>query len=134
MELTESITLSAVSIEEQFRRFCRYPLRRRFEPMSDHLLESIYVKHRFSAPATERNVLKKEIKNVQGKQRPATLQRFLCMGRPEMFRIDKNRTLEYADLAPLAYLYPALEGTDSRTDIRHLLIDEMQDYSPYSIK
>lgn len=56
------------------------------------------------------------------------------MGRPEMFRIDKNRTLEYADLAPLAYLYPALEGTDSRTDIRHLLIDEMQDYSPVQYK
>lgn len=45
----------------------------------------------------------------------------------------KNRTLEYADLAPLAYLHIALEGT-MKSSVKHLLIDEMQDYSPIHYK
>ncbi len=46
----------------------------------------------------------------------------------------KNRTLEYADLAPLAYLHIALEGTPTLSRVKHLLIDEMQDYSPIQYK
>ena len=46
----------------------------------------------------------------------------------------KNRMLEYADMAPLAYLHLALDGNRTQTHIRHLLIDEMQDYLPYNTK
>lgn len=46
----------------------------------------------------------------------------------------KNRMLEYADMAPLAYLHLALDGNRTQTHIRHLLIDEMQDYSPIQYK
>ena len=45
----------------------------------------------------------------------------------------KNRTLEYSDLAPLSYLHIALEG-GTKNSVKHLLIDEMQDYSPIQYK
>lgn len=51
-----------------------------------------------------------------------------------MFKMRKNRMLEYADMAPLAYLHLALVGNRTQTHIRHLLIDEMQDYSPIQYK
>ena len=51
-----------------------------------------------------------------------------------MFKMRKNRMLEYADMAPLAYLHLALDGNRTQTHIRHLLIDEMQDYSPIQYK
>lgn len=48
-----------------------------------------------------------------------------------MFKIRKNRTLEQTDLAPLAYLHITLEGNENiQKQVKHLLIDEMQDYSP----
>lgn len=59
---------------------------------------------------------------------------FMWSGKPEMFKTHKNRTLEYADLAPLAYLHVALEGLPAPSRIKHLLIDEMQDYSPIQYK
>ncbi len=59
---------------------------------------------------------------------------FIWSGKPEMFKTHKNRTLEYADLAPLAYLHVALEGLPAPSRIKHLLIDEMQDYSPIQYK
>lgn len=51
-----------------------------------------------------------------------------------MLKLRKNRTLEYADLAPLAYLHLALEGNPHPSRVKHLLIDEMQDYSPIQYK
>ena len=51
-----------------------------------------------------------------------------------MFKMCKNHALEYADLAPLAYLHLALEGNTRSFGIQHLLIDEMQDYSPIQYK
>lgn len=55
------------------------------------------------------------------------------MDKPELFKMRKNRTLEYADIAPLAYLHIALEG-NTKNCVKHLLVDEMQDYSPIQYK
>ena len=59
---------------------------------------------------------------------------FEWIGKPEMFKTRKNRILEYADLAPLAYLHIALNGNNAQSYVKHLLIDEMQDYSPIQYK
>lgn len=58
---------------------------------------------------------------------------FAWVGKPELFKMRRNRTLEYADLAPLAYLHIALEG-NTKYSVKHLLIDEMQDYSSIQYK
>ncbi|MDZ7826122.1 MAG: helicase [Gammaproteobacteria bacterium] len=55
---------------------------------------------------------------------------FGWMGKPELFKPAGGR-LEYADVFPLIYLKLRLEGVDNhRKDVKHLLIDEMQDYTP----
>lgn len=59
---------------------------------------------------------------------------FEWIGKPELFKMRKNRTLEYADLAPLAYIHIALDGNNTKSPVKHLLIDEMQDYSPIQYK
>lgn len=58
---------------------------------------------------------------------------FAWIGKPELFKMRKNRILEYADIAPLAYLHIALEG-GTKNYVKHLLVDEMQDYSPIQYK
>lgn len=56
---------------------------------------------------------------------------FAWLGRPELFQPAKGGGLEYADVFPLIYLKMRLEGVSKayRT-VKHLLIDEMQDYTP----
>jgi phosphonoacetaldehyde hydrolase len=56
------------------------------------------------------------------------------LGKPEMFKQGKNRKLEYADVAPLLYLKLALEDNKTMYGIKHLLVDEMQDYTPIQYK
>jgi DNA helicase-2/ATP-dependent DNA helicase PcrA len=51
--------------------------------------------------------------------------------RPDLFRIGHESTLEYADVFPLIYFKLRLEGVPQTFDrVKHLLIDEMQDYTP----
>lgn len=136
VKLTKYITIPAGYIEEQFRRFNRYPMRQRFETMTDYILEMMDIQYNFTATTAEKNLLKKEIRKMFAGNNDIQLYKdfFEWIGKPEMFKMRKNRTLEYADLAPLAYLHISLEGNFVQSHVKHLLIDEMQDYSPIQYK
>ncbi|MCA1796609.1 MAG: ATP-binding domain-containing protein [Geobacteraceae bacterium] len=56
---------------------------------------------------------------------------YTWIGRPEMFKLAKGSKLEYADVFPLIYFKQRLEGIiNPYREVKHLLIDEMQDYAP----
>jgi DNA helicase-2/ATP-dependent DNA helicase PcrA len=131
VKLTRHFTIPSEFIEEQFQRFNRYPMRQRFEVMADYILEIVQIKYRIDVTTANRNMLKKEIRNMfAGNNDLQGYKNFFeWVGKPEMFKLRKSRTLEYADLAPLAYLHIALEGNKPKTQVKHLLIDEMQDHS-----
>ena len=135
VKLTRFFTIPGEFIEEQFRRFNRYPMRRRFEVMTDYILNMAEIQYKITVTTAERNSLKKEIKKMFVGNNDIQLYKdfFEWVGKPDMFRMRKNRMLEYADLAPIVYLHIALEGNNTNS-VKHLLIDEMQDYSPVQYK
>ena len=59
---------------------------------------------------------------------------FLWAAEPALFQTGPKSTWEYADVFPLIYLGMLLEGCTPFRDIKHLVIDEMQDYSPVQYK
>ncbi len=136
VQLTKHFTIPAEFIDEQFRRFNRYPMRQRFEVMTDYILEMAQIQYRIAITTANRNKLKKEIKNMFAGNNDLQVYKafFEWIEKPAMFKLRKNRTLEYSDLAPLAYLHIALDGKKTQTQVKHLLIDEMQDYSPIQYK
>lgn len=136
VRLTPSLTIPAGFIEEQFRRFNRYPMRRRFEEMTEYIVEMLKIQYAFTATTVQKNLLKKEIKKMFGGNNDLEVYKnfFQWIGKPGLFKMRKGRVLEYADLAALAYLRMALEGTHAPNRVKHLLIDEMQDYSPIQYK
>lgn len=60
---------------------------------------------------------------------------YTWIGRPELFKMLDKDTLEYADVFPLIYCKIRLEGAPTYDHVKHLLVDEMQDYTPvqYSV-
>ena len=56
------------------------------------------------------------------------------IGKPELFKTENDK-LEYADVFPLIYCKIRLEGIKAYDYVKHLLVDEMQDYTPiqYSV-
>lgn len=137
VKLTKYITIPAPFIEEQYLRFNRYPIRRRFDAMADYMLDMLKIQYTFTVTTTGRNLLKKEIRLMFAGNNDIQVYKdfFKWTNNPGMFKMQKGHTLEYSDLAPLAYLHLALEGNGNQPfRVKHLLIDEMQDYSPIQYK
>ncbi len=55
---------------------------------------------------------------------------FAWIGKPELFRMMHGSQLEFADVFPLIYCKIRLEGVQTYDHVKHLLVDEMQDYTP----
>lgn len=137
VKLTKYITIPAPFIEEQYLRFNRYPIRRRFDAMADYMLDMLKIQYAFTVTTAGRNLLKKEIRLMFAGNNDIQVYKDFSKwtNNPGMFKMRKGHTLEYSDLAPLAYLHLALEGNGNQPfRVKHLLIDEMQDYSPIQYK
>ncbi|GIO30401.1 helicase [Paenibacillus albilobatus] len=52
------------------------------------------------------------------------------IGRPEMYKPIGKKWIEFADVFPLIYLKLLVEGAEPVQLVKHLLVDEMQDYTP----
>lgn len=53
---------------------------------------------------------------------------------PKMFVLAARQTLEWADVFPFLYMHEAFVGLPVNTTTKHLVIDEMQDYTPIQYK
>ena len=92
----------------------------------------IGIHYNYDLRTDERQALREAIRGMVRKTtlRQAYTGFFDWLGRPELFRPRGGR-LEYADVFPLIHLKARLEGVrNPRPGIKHLLIDEMQDYAP----
>ncbi|MEX2470387.1 MAG: 3'-5' exonuclease [Pseudohongiellaceae bacterium] len=93
----------------------------------------IGIYYNYDLRTDERQALREAIRGMVGKQktlRQAYQGLFEWLGQPEMFRQAGGR-LEYADVFPLIYLKMRLEKVKNPYQaVKHLLIDEMQDYTP----
>jgi len=71
---------------------------------------------------------------------PSTNMRMLYKGfyqwmdRPDLLKMRKGAIYEYSDVYPLLYFKMKLEGLKSFPKVKHLVIDEMQDYSAVQYK
>jgi DNA helicase II / ATP-dependent DNA helicase PcrA len=54
---------------------------------------------------------------------------YAWIGKPELFTMPSGN-LEYSDVFPFIYCSMRLEGVRSYDHVKHLLVDEMQDYTP----
>ncbi|MFV0361952.1 MAG: HelD family protein [Suipraeoptans sp.] len=55
---------------------------------------------------------------------------YTFIGKPELFFFDNSNKLEWIDVYPYLYFKMYLEGISGYETVQHLVIDEMQDYTP----
>jgi DNA helicase-2/ATP-dependent DNA helicase PcrA len=92
----------------------------------------IGIHYNYELRTDERQALREAIRGMVRKitLRQAYQGLFEWMGQPELIKPAVGK-LEYADVFPLIYLKIRLEGVSNpRLAVKHLLIDEMQDYTP----
>ncbi|UWD48707.1 AAA family ATPase [Clostridioides difficile] len=119
-------------IRRRFDAYNKYPVKRRLEMVAED------IHYRFESDNIMEDDLPKVkniLKNLNGmltiKNTLALYKDFFRqMNIQDMFVMPSKKTLEWADVYPFIYLHAAYEGLQEDKVIRHIVIDEMQDYTP----
>lgn len=119
-------------IEELFRKWHRIPLFARFNKVVEDIERDLMFYNNYEISGKERTALRKSVKNMFRITNLRALYKdfFAWMNRPHLLKMAPRSAWEYADVFPLIYLKIKLEGTATFSGVKHLLIDEMQDYTP----
>ncbi|MFN3464887.1 MAG: HelD family protein, partial [Terricaulis sp.] len=118
--------------EETWAKLRGLPLKQRMAELLAATEHKIFQHYKLELQAKEKRELKQAIAAMvrQIGVRAAYKGLFDWIGKPDLFKAAGAK-LEYGDVFPLIYLKMSLEGVDNpRAGVKHLLIDEMQDYSP----
>ncbi|MFO7953337.1 HelD family protein [Thioalkalivibrio sp.] len=125
--------IPAFLLQEIWDRHPTLRVPERVEQLLREVEQKVAMEYRYDLTPDNRKQLKEA---VRGMIRQSTLREtyrafFDWLGDPELFRQAKGGRLEYADVFPLIYLKMKLEGIRSPyRNVKHLLVDEMQDYTP----
>jgi len=118
--------------EETWRKHRGLPFTERVAQVVAATEHQIGIYYNHELLTEERRELREAVRRMARRTtlREAYKNLFRWMERPELFKPAGGK-LEYADVFPLIYLKMRLEGVDNpRKRVKHLLIDEMQDYTP----
>jgi DNA helicase-2/ATP-dependent DNA helicase PcrA len=119
-------------IEERFRANHRIPLFKRFAAVARDIEENVRIYFKYEINAAERNAIRTAVKKMFKITNLRNLYKdfYAWLEKPEMLKAATRSVLEYSDVFPLIYLKLRLEGLKAYTHVKHLLVDEMQDYTP----
>lgn len=131
------ITIPKDFIQTRYQELKARPILQRMEEISANIIEKI----KLEGGAEQKLPGKKEVlkKLVSMLKVDGTLKFYIgffeYIKRPDLFVLKGNNKLEASDVYPYLYCKIYFEGIKGYDDIKHVVIDEMQDYTPvqYSI-
>ncbi|MGM9949966.1 MAG: HelD family protein [Lysinibacillus sp.] len=123
--------LDASYLANRFAQYRKEPVLKRLELLADDLTGVIKSKRQGEVKVPgKREIMKRLQKRLLYKEPLEIYQAFLAsIGRTEDF-IFRKATFEFADVYPFLYCQDYFEGMEKFELVEHLVIDEMQDYSP----
>ena len=120
-------------VEWAFNKRPDLPISQRLKWTAEKVAHEIQVRDRVELSRAELTELRRAINKMYRKATLRTLYKalFAWLERPDLFKTVAGGKLEYADVFPFIYLKMQLEGIATPLrPIKHLLVDEMQDYTP----
>ncbi|WP_010664129.1 HelD family protein [Marinilabilia salmonicolor] len=119
-------------ISDKFKSLHRVPIFSRFNEIVSHIERDVLFFNQYEITGKERNELRKKVKNMFRITNLRELYKdfYQWLGESEMFKYARASIFEYPDVFPLTYMKLKLEGFKSFSHVKHLLVDEMQDYTP----
>lgn len=118
-------------IHEKFRAYHRIPLLKRFHEVVKDIQHYVRDNVRRKLTGKEKAMIWEAVPKMVMIGNVFDFYRnfYQWIKRPELFSMNGDE-LEYADVFPLIYCKIRLEGVPSFDHVKHLLVDEMQDYTP----
>lgn len=129
----ESINVSKEYLMQSYTVLKRMPVKKRLEKMAQDIIEKSKTKSgkKIKFPLAKK-VKAAVLKMYKFKDTLSLYKNFYHhIEKPELFRLIQKDKLEYADVFPYIYTKMFFEGIETGFEhVKHLLVDEMQDYTP----
>jgi DNA helicase-2/ATP-dependent DNA helicase PcrA len=119
-------------IIERFKSYHRIPLLKRFPEVVKDILQYIRTTAKRKISGHEKTMIWQAVPRMfkMGTLRELYKEFYKWIGMETSFSMAPGNILEYADVFPLIYCKIRLEGVQTYDHVKHLLVDEMQDYTP----
>lgn len=118
-------------IKETFEKYNRMPLLNRFNEVVREIVDNVFRYYKIEIQYKDRTELHTIIRKMFPSYNPRVLYKefYEWMGRPDMIKLKKGSSYEWSDVYVFLYFKMKLQGIKQNKKVKHLVIDEMQDYS-----
>lgn len=124
--------IQAVWINERFNVYKTIPVKKRLASVAGDVREFLRSLMGMWEEVPKTNIILKSLnKMLRIKDTFALYKDFYqYIDEKDMFVLSDKNTMEWEDVFPFLYLMAAFEGIEENRFVKHLVIDEMQDYTP----
>lgn len=128
----EPFTAKAEWIQSRYEAYGRHPVLRRLEMIADDIYERFLTDNVREYPMPRLRAIQKGLRDMLTAKDTLALYKdfYRKTGMPHMLTLPAKKTLEWADVYPFLYFHAAFAGLQKSGVIKHLVVDEMQDYTP----
>lgn len=117
-------------LAERFAALAPRPVKARLAQIAGDIVDRAGPPRTFGPPVPRRAAVAKTLTGMLTVTSPMALYRAVCRDLGIPVRLAGPNTLPWADVFGYLYVKHRFDGLLTRTDTRHLVIDEMQDYTP----
>lgn len=120
----------------RYQAYKRYPMLERIEQITDDLCDRFIDRNIRQEVPPRRRVVQRAVRSMLKIKDTLDLYKsfYTAIGKPEYLRMPNKHTLEWADVYPFMYAHAKFAGLQKNYLIKHVVIDEMQDYTPIQYK
>ncbi len=119
-------------IQSRFAAYYQHPVKRRLQMIADKIHDRFESDNFMDEPLPKAREILKSLTSMLKIKNTLSLYKnfYIQMNIADKFVMPAKKTLEWADVYPFLYFRAAFEGLQESQAIHHLIIDEMQDYTP----
>lgn len=119
-------------IQKRFRAYEKHPVKHRLKMIADDICDLFASESIMEDDIPRAGTVLKNLTSMLTIKNSLALYKdfYKSLNKPSMLVLPSKRTLEWTDVFPYLYLTAAFEGLKESKITRHLVIDEMQDYTP----
>lgn len=128
----ELLFIPKIWIEMRFNAYSKLPVKVRLAKLADDIHERLIGENTFLQELPKPRAILKWLKPMLSMKSTLAVYKdfYRHIEMPHMLKMPNKKTLEAGDVYPFLYLHSLFEGLHEGGIIKHLVIDEMQDYTP----
>lgn len=128
----DGFTVKSEWIQKRFQAYSRYPVKKRLSMVAEDIHNYFQTNNNIQYEIPKTKVILKSLISMLTIKNSLSLYKdfYKKMSISELLVMPQKNTLEWADVYPFLYLHSALEDLKENKITKHLVIDEMQDYTP----